>query len=138
MDLLDSYLERLNRAVERHNAKVAEALDGEEITPDVARQWTLPEGCVTRELVKAGPQSWSKPLRRAVFPLVVTESPDEIVRMCEACPVQTPTIKYLRVGAKKSTGIKMGELRGLPVGIRLMDMAHLVAHSGAGKAVLLG
>ena len=138
MEILTSMLERLNAAVDRHNARVDAELDLEELTEEEARAWRVPPGVVTKELALAGPEKWSAALRRAVREVIVNEAPDEIIRLADLCPVQTKTIKYLRIGSKRSVGAQEGELKGFPVGIRLMDYAHLIAHANPSKVILLG
>ena len=55
MNLLDSIIERLNHAVDAHNAKVAAAVEEMRLAEADAVKWRLPPGCVTREIVHAGP-----------------------------------------------------------------------------------
>lgn len=138
MSLLDDLIERLNRQVEKHNAKLDRLIDEGELTEDDARRFRVPDGSVTREVVREGPSAWSFALRRALRSILTVESPDEIIRMADAVTLKTETIVILRRGALKSVGAKNGPTKGMPVGVRLLDMAHLVAHSDAGKAVLLG
>lgn len=138
MDLLTPILQRLNAAIDRHNEKVAEEEEMGNLTADEATTWRVPQGCVTKEMVLAGPQRLSDALKRALREIIVNESPDEIIRLADLVPLQTQTIKLLRIGSKRSIGMKEGLLRGMPVGVRLMDFAHLVAHAGASKVVLLG
>lgn len=138
MTLLGELLTLLNAAVEEHNAKVMDAFDCERIDAARRDELLVPPGSVTVEKARAGPQEWPMSLRVAVHQIIGAYDPAEIVRMCDASPVQTETIRHLRIGSKKSAGMAPGDLHGMPVGIRLMDMAHLVAQSDAGKAVLLG
>lgn len=136
--LLDSMMERLNRTIDHHNARVQAAVESEDLTEDEASGWRLPPGCITVEVVK-DPSRWrGKALHKAIGNVFRRESPDEILRMCDACGVQTDVIRKLRRGVLRTVGMKPGPLKGLPVSVRLLDLAHLVAHCGAGNAVLLG
>lgn len=138
MTLLDELIEKLNAAVEAHNSRVSEAFDVGEITEQERDGLLVPDGSVTVEVVKQGPGRWSHSLRLAVHQIIGNYDPAEVVRMCDASPVQTETIRHLKIGSKRSVGYQPGDMHGMPVGIRLMDMAHLVAQSDVGKAVLLG
>lgn len=137
MTLLDSLIERLNAAIERNNARLDRAIECGEVAPEDAPRFRV-IGTVTREAVRQGASAWPAAWRRALRSILAIEAPDEIIRMCDTATEKTEIIKHLRQGSLKAKGMKPGPMRGAPVAIRLLDMAHLVAHSDAGKAVLLG
>lgn len=138
MILIDAMIEKLNAVVDSYNAELVAAVDMGDMLQADADLLHVPAGSVTIEKVKEGPKEWPANLRKAMKDVIISEDPNEIIRMAEACPVQTETIKHLRIGAKKSPGAKPGILFGFPAGIHLIDMAHLVANCGAGRAVVLG
>lgn len=138
MTLLETIIGKLNAIIDAYNVKLKESVDVGELTGQEAEFLRVPAGSITAEMVKAGPKEWSKPIRIALREVIVSEDPTEIVRMADACTVETETIKHLRIGSRKSIGFQPGDMHGFPVGIRLMDMAHLVSHSGAERAILLG
>lgn len=141
MDLKEC-IDTLNARIEEYNQAIRNAERMAEITKEKAAFLLLPEGCVTVELVR-NPHRWSRVLKRAVGEMVVNETPQEIIRLCEFCKVnaedfKTESIKWLYIGSLRSPGMLEGELYAYPVAIRIIDYAHLLAHAGASPAILLG
>lgn len=138
MTFLDALIAKLNSAIDAYNAELQDAVDIGNVSIEQAESIRVPAGAVTIDSVKTGPKQWPKSLLKAVQDVIVSEDPNELVRMADACVEKTETIRHLRIGASKSPGAKPGILFGFPVGVRMIDMAHLVSHCGAGRVLLLG
>lgn len=138
MTLIEGMIERLNAAVDSHNKSVDEGLEFGTLLPEEAERLRVPAGAVTVESVRNGPNEWPQSLRNALRGVLVSEDPNELIRMADASPVKTETIRHLRLGASRAVGAKPGVMHGFHVGLRMIDFAHLICHCGAERAVLMG